>query len=130
MIESLARSRNNGNNGISEFVKANFWEPWNPFSPTWQAQPNWGQMPGMGHTGDFVLANFPEPHNPFGMSGCGCGGSCSACGMGQVAVPSWAASLPSPLNQIWGPLPVVYWGIGGMAALLILPAVMGGRRRR
>jgi len=64
-------------------------------------------------------------------SGCGCTG-CSGMGAFDLAVPTWAATLPPPLNGYLVPgIPTVYIGLG-LAALLILPAMMGGRggRRR
>jgi hypothetical protein len=117
--------------GLADFVNANFPEPYNPI---WQ-----GQATGIRGLADFVDANFPEPHNPIysnwpkgirGM-GCGCGGGCSGdCGMGALAVPAWAMTLPAPLNTMAGPLPVVYWIAGGLAAAVVLPMLMGGKRGR
>ncbi len=117
---------------LREFVNASFPEPHNPIMAL---VPNYDPKPGS--VGDFVWATFPEPHNPIsgpgfgGMGGCGCGGSCGGCsGMGAVTIPTWALSLPAPLNGMLGPLPAVYWIGGGVAALLILPLVMGGKRGR
>src|SRR5271154_3551491 len=92
--------------GLNDFVNGNFPEPYNPvFNRV--VQPNWDQLPGISGLGalgleDFVDANFPEPYNPIwqnpagasgkgGIGGCGCGGG-SDCGMGAIAVPTWAAS--------------------------------------
>lgn len=117
--------------GLADFVYGNFPEPHNPI---WQTpvQPNWTGVT----VGDFVPANFPEPNNPiyrpgYGIGSVGCGGGCgcSDCGMGAIAVPTWAATLPAPLNTSWGPLPVVYWGGIGIAAIFVLPALLGKRRR-
>jgi hypothetical protein len=111
---------------LRDFVNANFPEPHNPI---WQ--------PGMGSLRDFVDANFPEPHNPIysnqptGIRGMGCGCGCAGeCGMGALSVPAWAMTLPSPLNTMAGPLPVVYWIGGAVAAAVVLPMFFGGRRRR
>ncbi len=121
--------------GLADFVNAGFPEPHNPI---WQTpmQPNWDQTPQIA-IGDFVDANFPEPHNPIwqsgmGSIGCGgtCGGTCSECGMGAVSVPSWAMSLPAPLNGMLGPLPTVYWGGIALAAIFVLPMVLGKKGRR
>jgi hypothetical protein len=119
--------------GMNDFVSANFPEPYNPI---WQTpmQPNWDQTPQIS-VGDFVDANFPEPYNPIwqkgsmGSIGCGGGCGCADCGMGALSVPAWAMTLPAPLNTMAGPLPVVYWIGGGIAALLVLPAVLGGGKR-
>lgn len=120
--------------GMNDFVRAGFPEPHNPIY-----QPNWDQTPVAALAGidggleDFVDANFPEPHNPIynSMSGVGCGAGCGcdSCGMGALSVPSWALSLPSPLNTMAGPLPVVYWIGGGVAALLVLPMLFKRGRR-
>jgi hypothetical protein len=52
--------------------------------------------------------------------------------MGAVAVPTWAATLPAPLNGVDPVLgvPWVYWGIGVVGAVVILPMVSGKGRRR
>lgn len=116
--------------GVGDFVRASFPEPHNPI---YLVSPNWDPSAAEG-IGDFVPAYFPEPHNPVapGMGSIGCGGGCGcdSCsgGLGAVPVPSWAASLPAPLNEAWGPLPVVYWGGVGIAAALILPRLLGGSR--
>jgi len=123
--------------GLNDFVPGNFPEPHNPI---WQTpmQPNWDQTPQIA-MGDFVDANFPEPHNPIwqagmGSVGCGgtCGGSCSDCGMGAIAVPAWAASLPAPLNGVDPVLsvPYVYWGLGAVTLLVVVPMLSGKRGRR
>jgi hypothetical protein len=110
---------------MGDFVQAQFPEPNNPI---WR--PNWDPSNATG-MGDFVPANFPEPNNPIwrpaGLSGCACGS-----GMGAVAVPTWAATLPAPLNGV-DPVfsvPWVYWGIGGVGALIILPLAFGKKGRR
>ncbi len=120
--------------GMNDFVHANFPEPWNPIWNT-PMQPNWDQTPQIA-MGDFVDANFPEPNNPIwrpgGIGGIGCGGGCgcSDCGMGALSVPAWAMTLPAPLNTMAGPLPVVYWIGGGLAAIFVLPALLGKKGRR
>jgi len=107
--------------GLRDFVPGSFPEPHNP-------------IVSMNGLRDFVPGNFPEPHNPlYGMAGvgCACGGKCDDCGgMGAVAVPTWAASLPAPLNSTAAGFPVVYWAAGGLAALVVLPMILGGGRRR
>ena len=117
--------------GLADFVNANFPEPHNPI---YSNQPT-----GIRGLSDFVDANFPEPHNPIwsnqpkgirGM-GCGCGGGCGGdCGMGALSVPAWAMTLPSPLNTMAGPMPVVYWIGAGLAAVFVLPMLMGKKGRR
>ena len=117
--------------GMGDFVAAAFPEPVNPLL----VQPNWDPSVQNG-MGDFVAARFPEPNNPIyrpaGLSGCGggdCGCGCGG-GMGAVSVPTWAASLPSPLNAMWGPLPAVYWGGLALAAIVLPMAFRSGGRRR
>jgi hypothetical protein len=71
-----------------------------------------------------------------GCGNCGCGGSCSGCGMGDLAVPSWASSLPTFLQgsvtlPAVGSVPTVYL-VGGVLvlAVLVMGGSRGGRRRR
>ena len=126
---------------VGDFVgPASFPEPNNPLYNYKKVQPNWDQNPIV-TMGDFVFpAFFPEPNNPIwpdthtGIRGIGCGGSCggtcSDCGMGAIAVPAWAATLPAPLNGVDPVLsvPWVYWGLGG-ASLLVLPMLFKKGRR-
>lgn len=111
--------------GFGDFVAIQgFNEPMNPL---WQ--PNWDPSVASGGVGDFVpILGFNEPMNPFtGMSGCACG---SRRGMGAVAVPGWAATLPAPLNGVDPALgvPWVYWGLGAGALLFVVPMLKKGRR--
>jgi hypothetical protein len=68
-----------------------------------------------------------------GCGGCGCGGSCSGCGgMGDLAVPSWASSLPTFLQgsvslPAIGSVPTVYLVGGVIIAAMVF---MGGSRTR
>jgi hypothetical protein len=117
--------------GLRDFVPGNFPEPYNPI---WQAS--------LGNLRDFVSAEFPEPYNPIypdthtGIRGIGCGGSCggtcSGCGMGAIAVPAWAATLPAPLNGVDPVLsvPWVYWGLGIVGVVVVLPMISGKKGRR
>ena len=111
--------------GFGDFAPiVGFNEPMNPFM-----MPNWDPSVASGGVGDFVpIVGFNEPNNPFtGMSGCACGTR----GMGAVAVPQWAATLPAPLNGVDPVLgvPWVYWGLG-VGALFVIPAVLGKKGRR
>jgi hypothetical protein len=122
--------------GMNDFVPGNFPEPYNPI---WQTpmQPNWDQTPQIA-MGDFVDANFPEPNNPIwrpgGIGGIGCGGGCGCadCGMGALAVPAWAMTLPAPLNGVDPAIgvPYVYWGLGAAALIFVVPMLTGGKRGR
>ena len=132
-------TRRSSLSSLRDFTPGNFPEPHNPIRL--DIVPNWEPETGGGNfrlrrrgLRDFVPGNFPEPHNPlYGMAGvgCACGGKCDDCGgMGAVAVPTWAASLPAPLNSTAAGFPVVYWAAGGLAALVVLPMILGGGRRR
>ena len=124
MMGAIARRRGQG-----DFVRGNFPEPYNPI---WH--------PGMGDLRDFVSAEFPEPYNPIypdthtGIRGMGCGGGCgcSECGMGALAVPAWAMTLPAPLNGVDPALsiPWVYWIGGGIGLLVVAPMLFGKKGRR
>ncbi len=71
-----------------------------------------------------------------GCGGCGCGGSCGGCGgMGDIAVPSWAMSLPSPLDSasnwpVLGVVPNVYVALGVAALIFFIGAPFVGRSAR
>lgn len=129
---------------VGDFVgPAYFPEPNNPLYNYKTVQPNWDQNPVV-TMGDFVFpASFPEPHNPIypdthtgirgiGKMGCGGGCGCSDCGMGAIAVPTWAATLPAPLNGVDPVLsvPYVYWGLGAVALLVVVPMISGRKGRR
>jgi hypothetical protein len=67
--------------------------------------------------------------------GCGCGGSCGGCGMGDLAVPTWASSLPTFLQgsvtlPAVGSVPTVYL-VGGVLvlAMFFMGSSRQGRRR-
>lgn len=112
--------------GFGDFVgPIGFNEPMNPFM-----MPNWDPTPSTG-VGDFVpIQGFNEPMNPItGMAGCACGSRRR--GMGAVAVPTWAATLPAPLNGVDPVLgvPWVYWGLGVGAAVIVVP-MLGKKGRR
>jgi hypothetical protein len=129
----VALARRHGSS-LRDFVPGNFPEPHNPI---WQGRgPADADLPSLA---DFVDANFPEPHNPIwqapgsmGSIGCGgsCGGGCADCGMGALSVPAWALTLPAPLNGSMAGFPTVYWIAGGLAAVVVLPMLLGRRGRR
>ena len=125
MVALMARPHGSS---LRDFVRAGFPEPHNPIWQSSGMDPA-GEVPSLR---DFVDANFPEPHNPIGgMGGVGCGAGCgcSDCGMGAVAVPVWATTLPAPLNGSMGGFPTVYWIGGGLVAMLVLPMLFKRGRR-
>lgn len=81
--------------------------------------------------GDFVAGDFVVPQNPIrdaaGMSGCGCGGSCGPCsGMGAIDFSPSGTGIATSVGMTF-PNWYVYAGVG---ALLVLPVLFGGSRRR
>lgn len=117
--------------GFGDFVPGAFPEPHNPI--WFGVRSNWDFHNGA--LGDFVPAWFPEPHNPIwpnnGMSGCGSGCRCDDCaGMGAIAVPAFAANLPTFLQGSAMGVPVVYLAGGGLALLGLALAMSGKKGRR
>lgn len=103
-----------GVSGLADIVTGRYPLPWNPIQPHDQV----GALP----KAPDMTFDMIEPDRDFAFTdscsgdgmGCACGGGCRG-GMGALAVPTWAASLPAPLNSSAMGIPIVYLGLGAIA---------------